>query len=453
MLKDIVILAAGNGTKIWPYNGVRNKTMIPVANKPILAYNIDTAIELGIRNITVVIGKFPNEATHYFADYENISFIKAQNSNSSVDSLLLAEETCNKLSGFAVLYGDTIIQKNDLKKLLESSAKSVLVSKLKEPTGNVIGTSVTDGMIEGILGHPRESITHVFAGFHFDKKIWNFLHNTDDIMRNLEVGMMPPVERFIESTVSDMISKGHKFQAVETNEAFFDIDKPWHILEANEEVVNISCSQLTKNILDEGAIIDKTADIRGFVKLGKNSKIGRNVIIEGNIIVGDNTNIDNGALLQENVVIGNDVYVGYYCFVASGSSIADECFVGHASEFWGLLMKRVYLYHYMEMYGIIGENTDIGAGTLCGTLRFDDGSASHTVKGRREIPRCHSEAVYLGDFSRTGVNAILQPGIKTGVNSLVGPGVILSKDLPDRKGVFVKQEQVVKDWGPERYGW
>ena len=453
MLKNIVILAAGNGTKIWPYNGIRNKTMIPIANKPILAHNIDTAIELGIENITVITGKFSNEVNHYFADYKNVKIIQNKNITSTVDSLLLSQESSTEFSSFAVLYGDTIIQKNDLKQLLESPANTILVSELKEPTGNVIGTSIYNNKINGILGHPREGISHVFGGFHFDKEIWSFLHQTEDVMENLEVGMMPPIERFIESTVSNMISKGHDFKAIETAEAFFDIDKPWHILEANEEIVNMLCSQLTENILAEGSTIDKTADIRGFVKLGKNSKIGRNVIIEGNIIVGDNTNIDNGALIQENVVIGDDVYVGNYCFVASGSSIADECFVGHASEFWGLLMKRVYLYHYMEMYGIIGKNTDIGAGTLCGTLRFDDGTGSHSVKGRREIPRCHSDAIYLGDFSRTGVNAILLPGIKTGVNSLVGPGVVLSKDLPDRKAVFVKQEQEIKDWGPEHYGW
>ncbi len=453
MIKNIIILAAGNGTKIWPYSDVRNKTMLPIANKPILAYNIDSALELGVEHITVITGKFSNITAHYFADYDKVKLVNIKSAVSTVDSLLSVEENCSGLAEFTVLYGDTIIHKNDLKQLLGAPVDSILVSELKEPTGNVIGTSVENGLIKGIMGHPREDISHIFAGFNFDKKIWKFLRHTDDIMRDLEVGMMPPIERFIESTISDMIRAGHEFKAIKTNEDFFDIDKPWHILEANGGIVNLLCDELTENILDEGASIDKTADIRGFVKLGKNSKIGRNVIIEGNIVVGNNTNIDNGALIQENVVIGNDTYVGYYCFVASGSSIGDDCFVGHASEFWGLLMKRVYLYHYMEMYGIIGENTDIGAGTLCGTLRFDDGLTPHSVKGRRELPKCHSDAIYLGDFSRTGVNAILLPGVKTGVYSLVGPGVVLSKDLPSRKAVFVKQDQIIKDWGPERYGW
>ena len=453
MIKDLIILAAGSGSKIWPYSEIRNKTMIPIANKPILAFNVETALELGVNKITIVTGKFSNGINHYFASYEKVECITANSTSGSVDSLLAAEEKISNLSSFAVLYGDTIIQKNDLKELLNSKQNSILVSTLREATGNVIGTNIENGKISGILGHPREDITHRFAGFHLANNTLPYLKNTPDFMHDLQVGMMPVQERYIESTVADMIRANHEFSAIETKEVFYDIDKPWHILEANTGITELLCSKLTKNELAEDTTIDSTADLRGFVKLGKGSKIGRNVIIEGNIIVGDNTIIDNGAIINSNVIIDNNVYIGNYCFISSGSSIGSECFLGHASEFWGLLMNRIYLYHYMEMFGIIGENTDIGAGTVCGTLRFDDGNPTHNVKGKKEIPYCNSEAIYLGDYSRTGVNAIILPGVKTGVYSLVGPGVVLNKDLPNRKAVFVKQEQEIKDWGPEKYGW
>jgi UDP-N-acetylglucosamine diphosphorylase / glucose-1-phosphate thymidylyltransferase / UDP-N-acetylgalactosamine diphosphorylase / glucosamine-1-phosphate N-acetyltransferase / galactosamine-1-phosphate N-acetyltransferase len=453
MIKELVILAAGNGTKMWPYNEVRNKTMIPIATKPVLAHNVDSAIKLGVEKIYIITGKFNHEVDHYFSKYTNVKCINAANSPGTVDTLLAAETLLADVNNFAVLYGDTIIDEKDLKAIFESESNTILLSKLKETTRNYIAATIADGFIDGIVGHSREDTTHTFAGFHFDKAVWGFLKNTDDIMRDLEVGMMAPVERFIEATVSDMRRGGIKIKALETQGAFYDLDKPWHILEANSGVVEYLCSKLKKNELAEGANIDKTADIRGFVKLGKNSKIGRNVIVEGNLIVGDDTVIDNGAIILPNVVVANNVFIGHCCFISEGSSINDECFVGHAAEFWGVLMKRVYLYHYMEMFGVIGENTDIGAGTVCGTLRFDDGETPHRVKGRKEIPYGESNAIFLGDFSRTGVYAILMPGVKTGANSLVGPGVILSKDLPSKKVVFAKQDQVIRDWGPEHYGW
>ena len=107
----------------------------------------------------------------------------------------------------------------------------------------------------------------------------------------------------------------------------------------------------------------------------------------------------------------------------------------------------------MEFYGVIGTGTDLGAATVCGTLRFDDGDTEHRVKGRRERPQKHANAAFIGDYARTGVNAIIMPGRKVGVYSIVGPGVILAEDLSDRTVVMARQEQERKAWGPERYGW
>ena len=36
-----VILVGGKGEKVWPYNEIRNKTMLPISNKPIVAYTVD----------------------------------------------------------------------------------------------------------------------------------------------------------------------------------------------------------------------------------------------------------------------------------------------------------------------------------------------------------------------------------------------------------------------------
>jgi bifunctional UDP-N-acetylglucosamine pyrophosphorylase/glucosamine-1-phosphate N-acetyltransferase len=86
-------------------------------------------------------------------------------------------------------------------------------------------------------------------------------------------------------------------------------------------------------------------------------------------------------------------------------------------------------------------------------LRFDDGETAWRSKGRTEVPPFAANAAYLGDYSRTGVNAILMPGRRVGVYSCVGPGVVLYEDLPDRTMVSVRQELETRPWGPERYGW
>ncbi|MFH1740085.1 MAG: nucleotidyl transferase, partial [bacterium] len=106
-----------------------------------------------------------------------------------------------------------------------------------------------------------------------------------------------------------------------------------------------------------------------------------------------------------------------------------------------------------EYWGVIGRSSDLGAATVCGTLRFDDQETVHRVRGRRETPRIGANASYLGDYVRTGVNAILMPGVKVGPYSLIGAGVILQEDVPNNSLIYVKQELCRKEWGPERYGW
>ncbi len=142
-----------------------------------------------------------------------------------------------------------------------------------------------------------------------------------------------------------------------------------------------------------------------------------------------------------------------YCQIGGHSTLGARGVYGHGAEFSGVALDTVYCYHYCEIWGVVGEAVDFGAATVCGNLRFDDGESPWRIKGRREIPTHASNAAYFGDFSRTGVNAIIMPGRRTGVYSVVGPGVILHDDLPDRQLIMAKQELSTTDWGPERYGW
>jgi bifunctional UDP-N-acetylglucosamine pyrophosphorylase/glucosamine-1-phosphate N-acetyltransferase len=117
------------------------------------------------------------------------------------------------------------------------------------------------------------------------------------------------------------------------------------------------------------------------------------------------------------------------------------------------MFDGAYLYHYCEIAGVVGQSVDIGAATVCGTLRFDDAETIHRIKGRREFPAHGADSTYFGDFSRTGVNVITQPGVKIGAYTCIGAGVVVYEDVPSRKLILLKQELVEKDWGPERYGW
>ena len=88
-MKNAVILCAGAGTKFWPYAEIRCKVMMPISNKPIVAYSVDALTALGFDNIVIVGNKFIEEIRSYFRDYKNVKIIsddKESNENNTGDN-------------------------------------------------------------------------------------------------------------------------------------------------------------------------------------------------------------------------------------------------------------------------------------------------------------------------------------------------------------------------------
>jgi UDP-N-acetylglucosamine diphosphorylase / glucose-1-phosphate thymidylyltransferase / UDP-N-acetylgalactosamine diphosphorylase / glucosamine-1-phosphate N-acetyltransferase / galactosamine-1-phosphate N-acetyltransferase len=455
MVKSAIILAAGKGSKMFPFSEIRSKTTIKIAGKPLIRYNIESLLTIGIEEIIIVANEeHQRELENILSDLENVTFVTDHTNLGSAESLVKGAEKLSNTKDFIVLYGDTILEQNDLENLVHSTHPAVLLKKLEESSRNWIGASIKYGFVHSIGAHYRgNSMTHQFAGFHLDDTLLDYVKRTPDYFPDVKVGVGAPKERYMEAALLKSLDQV-KLNAIECSGYFFDIDKPWHMLEANRFMVNHFCKALQGNQLAEGATISPNATIHGNVKLGKNSSIGDRVVIHGNLIVGDNTIIDNGAIFNGNAVIGDQTTIRNYCILYDGVSIGSNCIFDHCAEFLGgLVMDKVYLYHYGEFYGGIGSHTDIGAATVCGTLRFDDGETEHVVNGRKEVPLHFSNAAYLGDYCRTGVNTIIMPGCKIGAYSVLGAGAIIDKDIEKNSLVFVKQELVIKKWSEKKDGW
>src|SRR5947208_5429806 len=51
-----VLLAAGAGRRFWPYAVIRNKAAFPILNRPLIRRLADSLLELGVRELRVVLG-------------------------------------------------------------------------------------------------------------------------------------------------------------------------------------------------------------------------------------------------------------------------------------------------------------------------------------------------------------------------------------------------------------
>ena len=63
-----VILAAGRGTRMAPFSEKYPKPLLPICNKPVIEYHIDTFKKLGILDLVILIGHKGYEITKYFGD-------------------------------------------------------------------------------------------------------------------------------------------------------------------------------------------------------------------------------------------------------------------------------------------------------------------------------------------------------------------------------------------------
>lgn len=464
-IQTAIVLAAGFGRKMFPYCDTRQKCAIPVANKPAIRRLVEQLVSAGIKQIAVVVGYLENQVRHalFGIDGAHITFVRQDEQAGTAHALLCAiDELGDEQIGerFLVAYGDLVIADGWAQEMIRRhESTQPIASALVQPIGQLdprewICASVKDGKLANILGHPRSGVTHRLVGaFIFHRDAIKYIRANPGIMRSVQVGVMPPVEAELAQSLQMMIECGEEVQAVEAFGFAVDLDKPWHLIEATMHVVREMSSRLERSIIHPSAKVSDGAEVMGNIVVEDNCVIGKGVVIQGDAWIGSGTSITTGAILRGRNIIGRNCRVRDYCLLGSNSVLGDGCILGHAAEFDGIAFDGVYFYHYCEVAGVVGSSVDIGAATVCGTLRFDDLEKVHTVRSRKEIPHIGANATYIGDYCRTGVNAIIMPGCKIGCYSIVGPGVVLYEDLPPRTLVLVKQELVRKEWGPERYGW
>lgn len=465
-IEQAVILAAGRGTRLWPYGDTQPKAALPIGNRPLIHRQFEALSEAGFRKVAVVANHLEGCVRAAVEDWSltnkslSVEVVIDPAPKGTARSAVLGLGALNAGQPTLLVPGDLLFHADDLKAGVgKFDGKSVLAWIAPLIASHVqegIRAEVEKGHVTAISAHSRYvtpngwRLTGLAA---IPKGFIDALESTPDLPTCVEIGGMPAPGREVFETFHRYVKAGGAIQSHETKEEVIDIDRPWDFLHANSVLTDWETRGLKKNVLAKGASIHPSARVEGAVKLGQGSSIGPGVILYGNAVIGDRTVVTDGAYVGSNVLIGDECKVWRGCLVGDHTVIGHRCVVGHGAEVEGLMLEESYSYHYGEFWGVMGKCCDLGAATVCGTLRFDDGQSVHRVKGRKEQPRYHANATYLGDYVRTGVNAILMPGVKVGAYSLIGAGVLLQEDVPNNTSIFLDQTLTKGTWGPERYGW
>ena len=114
----VIILAAGQGTRLRPLTDHCPKCMVEVNGKSIIERQLDTMHTCGIedKDITIIAGYRNDVLKEKFKDTE-IQFVVTTN---MVCSLMCARKLMEKESDILISYGDIIYSKEVLEKILQS---------------------------------------------------------------------------------------------------------------------------------------------------------------------------------------------------------------------------------------------------------------------------------------------------------------------------------------------
>lgn len=158
---QLIILAAGMGTRLMPITATIPKCLVPLKGKTILEWQIEAARSLGINDIVVITG-FRSEAIQ-IPGITKVHNPQYENSN-MVYSLFCAEPVMK--SEFVISYGDIVYSPEILSKLITSEAPiSVVVDdewkqywneRFDDPLEDAESLKITNGSIYSIGQKPNE---------------------------------------------------------------------------------------------------------------------------------------------------------------------------------------------------------------------------------------------------------------------------------------------------------
>jgi glucose-1-phosphate thymidylyltransferase len=175
-----IILAGGNGTRLYQNTKVVNKHLCRVGDRPMLEYPLATLLASGIQDILVVTGKeHGNTIFSYLGSGHeygcNFKFAIQDKAGGIAEALALAEDYVNG-DNCMVILGDNIFLEDDFSIDVKSfnGGSMLFVKSVEDPSRFGIAT-VIDGKIVKIVEKPKEPETNLaVAGLYiYDNTVFD----------------------------------------------------------------------------------------------------------------------------------------------------------------------------------------------------------------------------------------------------------------------------------------
>ena len=282
-----LILSGGKGTRLRPLTYTSAKQLVPVANKPVLFYGIETLVEAGIREIGVVVGDTRQEIETAVGDGSawgaEVTYI-SQNAPRGLAHAVLISEPFLGDEPFVMYLGDNLLAKGIVPFVEEfvatRPAAQILLTPVPDPEQFGVA-ELEDGRVIRLVEKPKEPKSNLalVGVYMFSPAVFESVKRITPSFRN---------ELEITDAIQDLIDRGLTVRPHIVDGWWKDTGKLEDMFEANRLILETITGRIDgsvddasriegKVIIEAGAVIEDSV-VRGPVIIGSGAHIHRSYV-------------------------------------------------------------------------------------------------------------------------------------------------------------------------------
>lgn len=294
-----IILSGGKGTRLRPLTYTGAKQLVPVANKPILWYGIESIVAAGITEIGIIISPETGEEVKSKTGNGDrfgakITYIRQDEPLGLAHAVKVAQPFLGD-SDFVMYLGDNLVQ-SQLDLFLDKFETQhldalTLLCEVENPSSFGVARVDENGKVLQLIEKPKDPPSNLAL-------VGVYLFSTE--IHNAIAGIKPSARGELEITdaIQYLIDQQKSVASFKLSGWWLDTGKKDDLLAANQIILDDSVESALEGNIDE------QSKLSGRVYVGSGSQVN-NSMIRGPVTIGKNCKIEN-------------------CFIGPYSSIADN---------------------------------------------------------------------------------------------------------------------------------
>jgi glucose-1-phosphate thymidylyltransferase len=302
-----LVLSGGEGTRLRPITHTSSKQLIPVANKPILFYGLESIAAAGIREVGIVVGSTAAEIQAAVGDGSawgiEVTYIHQEAPLGLAHAVLVSRDFLGD-DDFVMYLGDNVLLEGITRFVEEFERHSpnaqIFLAAVPEPER--FGVAVLEGdRVVRLVEKPKERISDLaLVGVYlFDASVHEAVAAIEPSWRG---------ELEITDSIQFLLDRGRSVRAEMVTGWWKDTGKLEDLLEANRMMLSVLESRVDGDV-------DEASRLIGPVVVEQGAKVSRSVV-RGPAIIGDDSIIEDS-------VIGPNASIYFGCHI-EGSEIEDS---------------------------------------------------------------------------------------------------------------------------------